>query len=109
SFVSCMHKMSGRAWASHSSTRGKRAFSELTFQVAIRTPFLLVAHPVLVRLQRVVGVLLDAGERLADGHLLEDDRLQPAADRIAELLVRTDGGAALLGVRRGELVVRDPE
>src|SRR5882672_5933085 len=36
SLVSCMQRTSGCAYASHSSTRGRRAFSELTFQVAIR-------------------------------------------------------------------------
>ena len=36
SFVSCMHRTSGCAYPSQSSTRAKRAFSELTFQVAIR-------------------------------------------------------------------------
>ncbi|MEY2554000.1 MAG: hypothetical protein QOC57_1860, partial [Ilumatobacteraceae bacterium] len=36
-FVSCMHKMSGCMSLSHSSIRGKRTFSELTFHVAMRT------------------------------------------------------------------------
>ena len=35
-FVSCMHNTSGFAYSSHSSTRGWRAFNELTFHVAIR-------------------------------------------------------------------------
>src|SRR5437016_12315441 len=34
--VSCMHRTSGFAYPIHSSTRGSRAFSELTFHVAIR-------------------------------------------------------------------------
>src|SRR4051794_4508605 len=38
SFVSWRQSTSGFAYASHSSTRSWRAFSELTFQVAIRTP-----------------------------------------------------------------------
>src|SRR3954451_9040377 len=37
SFVSCMHNTSGCMSAIHCSTRSRRAFSELTFQVAIRT------------------------------------------------------------------------
>src|SRR3954451_19015613 len=37
SFVSCMHSTSGCMSAIHCSTRSRRAFSELTFQVAIRT------------------------------------------------------------------------
>src|SRR5207245_56744 len=37
SFVSCIRSTSGRARASHHSTLSRRAFSELTFQVAIRT------------------------------------------------------------------------
>src|SRR5713101_6407250 len=37
SFVSWRHNTSGCAYTSHSSTRSWRAFSELTFQVAIRT------------------------------------------------------------------------
>src|SRR4051794_1025524 len=36
SFVSCMHSTSGCTEAIHSSTRGRRAFSEFTFQVAMR-------------------------------------------------------------------------
>jgi hypothetical protein len=36
-FVSCMHKMSGRAYSIHSCTRSKRAVREFTFHVAIRT------------------------------------------------------------------------
>src|SRR5438552_9756892 len=39
SLVSCRHRTSGCAYWSHSSTRGRRAFSELTFQVAKRTAF----------------------------------------------------------------------
>src|SRR5947209_18121880 len=34
--VSCMHSTSGCTEASHSSTRGRRALSEFTFQVAMR-------------------------------------------------------------------------
>src|SRR4029079_17888781 len=37
SLVSCMHNTSGCMSASHCSTRSRRAFNELTFQVAIRT------------------------------------------------------------------------
>ena len=40
SLVSCRHRTSGCAYASHSSTRGIRAFSELTFHVAMRMRFL---------------------------------------------------------------------
>src|SRR5581483_12292027 len=40
--VSCMHNTSGWAYSSHSSTRGMRAFRELTFQVAMRTVLVLV-------------------------------------------------------------------
>src|SRR5258705_11787301 len=36
-FVSCMHTMSGCMSLIHSSIRGKRTFSELTFHVAMRT------------------------------------------------------------------------
>src|SRR5687768_8180634 len=41
SLVSCMHSTSGCAYASHSSTRGMRAFREFTFQVAMR----IAPHP----------------------------------------------------------------
>src|SRR5450759_4308516 len=37
SLVSCISSTSGTRWTSHSSTRGRRALSELTFQVAMRT------------------------------------------------------------------------
>src|ERR1700722_6467371 len=36
SFVSCMQTTSGWAYSIHSSTRGRRALSEFTFQVAMR-------------------------------------------------------------------------
>src|ERR1035437_9940745 len=36
SLVSCISSTSGVRWTSHSSTRGSRALSELTFQVAMR-------------------------------------------------------------------------
>src|SRR5919198_2292675 len=36
SFVSCISRMSGWARSSHHSTLSRRAFNELTFQVAIR-------------------------------------------------------------------------
>src|SRR5436190_276398 len=53
SLVSCRHRTSGCAYWSHSSTRGRRAFSELTFQVAKRTAFWnlpdVIPHVVRVR------------------------------------------------------------
>ena len=36
--VSCRHTTSGAACSSHSTSRGSRASTEFTFQVAIRTP-----------------------------------------------------------------------
>src|SRR5829696_626475 len=49
SLVSWRHSTSGWAYCSHSSTRGRRAFSELTFQVAKRTAFWNLPDVVRVR------------------------------------------------------------
>src|SRR4051812_34596731 len=68
SLVSCMHSTSGSAYCSHSSTRGRRAFSEFTFHVAIRTATCLVGgHHRLHQLLAELGVLRHEG--LVD-HLL---------------------------------------
>src|SRR3954449_11229515 len=44
-FVSCRHSTSGWASSSHSLSRGRRAPTELTFHVAIRTPSTLWSAP----------------------------------------------------------------
>src|SRR2546427_2359199 len=45
SLVSCMSSTSGRARSSHQVTFSRRAFSELTFQVAIRTGRIVARKP----------------------------------------------------------------
>src|SRR6476646_5451285 len=71
SLVSCMHSTSGSAYSSHSSTRGRRAFSEFTFQVAMRTCTCLVgAHHRLHQLLAELGIL--GHERLVDDLLFAE-------------------------------------
>src|SRR5258706_8689708 len=61
-FVSCMHKMSGCMSLIHSSIRGKRTFSELTFHVAMRTASTVANQADLAR--RRVGL---AGSGVGNG------------------------------------------
>src|SRR5690242_987055 len=94
SLVSCRHRTSGCAYWSHSSTRGSRAFSELTFQVAKRTAFWNLPDAVL----EVVRVR----DQEFHPHRLPDD-----GDHVVTAVVEgavPDAGRHLRG-QRGEVVV----
>src|SRR5262245_29632292 len=99
SFVSCRHTTSGWAYSSHSSTRGWRALSELTFQVAMRTGSTLLPRLRLPMVtfgephQYIPVDLVGAGDGdAARGHRLERGRTLPALQHraLAEDRARTD-------------------
>src|SRR3954451_22035804 len=102
-FVSCRHSTSGWASASHSLSRGRRAPTELTFHVAIRTPSTLWSGPPMV------------GEVASDADLVVSDADLVALPK-AHLHLHLTGGmrqATLLeladrsGVRLPERLVDD--
>ena len=79
SFVSCMHTTSGCRRSSHSSTRGSRALSEFTFQLAIR----IGGEPTWLR-----DSLFEAELRFQHGFCTE-----PASDRLGLVAGRSRLGA----------------
>src|SRR5262245_27118466 len=99
-----MQRTSGCAYSSHSSTRGSRALSELTFQVALRTAGsglrVEVVEPAGHALEDLVAQTGDVAEQLLERGAADHHDRDPGR--------RRDGRVARRVVEQGELAEEVP-